>query len=130
MFFESALTGVVIFTSNRVKWNLKQKTWLSCRESLVSLWVGVQPLLEFHPNKDLDNFIQTLTSSSSFFGCFRSKFLQLSNCFASQCVLVSPLGFEPLWPLHAVQSSNIQENISTREVNGKLPVHHQIGKVG
>ena len=52
----------------------------------------------------------SLPSSSSFFGCFHSKLLQLSNCFASQCVLISPLGFEPLWPLHAVQSSKIQEN--------------------
>ena len=53
----------------------------------------------------------SLPSSSSFFEWFHSKLLQLSNCFASQCVLVSPLGFEPLWPLHAVQSSNIQENV-------------------
>ena len=52
-----------------------------------------------------------LTSSSSFFECFHSKLLQLSNCFASRCVLVSPLDFEPLWPLHAVQSSNIQESV-------------------
>ena len=55
MFFESALPGVVISTSNLVKWNLL-KEWLSCRESLVSLHngVGVQPL-EFHLNKHHDN---------------------------------------------------------------------------
>ena len=65
--FESALTGVVIFTSNLVKWNLYiKKTWLSCRESLVSLHygVGVQPH-EFHLNKDHDNMTGKLWRSEA-----------------------------------------------------------------
>ena len=45
-------------------------------------------------------------------GGFHLKLLQCSNCSASQCVFVSPLGFEPLWPLHAVQSSNIQAKVN------------------
>ena len=68
------------------------------------------------------NFIQTKTMTTCLgsyeepkpevWGGFHLKLLQCSNCSASQCVFVSPLGFEPLWPLHAVQSSNIQAKVS------------------